>query len=64
MTLTDGVRVRMRTAEFVHPDGGASFQADVLVRADKADDESGISAAIAALNDPTDKKAARSTHRP
>ncbi|HKQ06277.1 MAG TPA: S41 family peptidase [Blastocatellia bacterium] len=49
MMLPDGVRVKVRTTEFVHPGGGATFQADAQVPND-AGDEKVIAAAMAALD--------------
>jgi C-terminal processing protease CtpA/Prc len=54
MLLPDGVRVNLRVAEFVHPDGGSTFQPDVQLTNETG--ESAISAAIAALNAPVGEK--------
>lgn len=51
MMLPDGVRVKVRTTEFVHPSGGSTFQADAQVPND-AGDEKVIAAAMAALDTP------------
>jgi C-terminal processing protease CtpA/Prc len=64
MTLPDGVRVRVRMTEFVHPDGGSAFQADVQVPNDGATDEKVIAAAIAALNTPGEKRAVADASAP
>jgi C-terminal processing protease CtpA/Prc len=61
IALPDGVRVRMRITEFVHPGGGSVFQADTQIPADGATDEKVISAAIAALNNLVDEKPAATT---
>jgi C-terminal processing protease CtpA/Prc len=57
MVLGDGVRVRVRTTEFVHPNGGATFQADVQLPSEGARDEQIIAAALTALNAPRSEKA-------
>lgn len=49
MMLPDGVRVKVRTTEFVHPGGGSTFQADAQVPNDAAD-EKVMAAARAALD--------------
>jgi C-terminal processing protease CtpA/Prc len=64
MILGDGVTVRIRATEFVHPNGGSTFQPDVQVPA-SAGDERVVSAAIAALNpNPNDKTATTSSSSP
>lgn len=57
MTLADGVRVRIRTTEFVHPNGGPIFQADERLSPEAASDEQVVAAAIAALNNSANNKA-------
>jgi C-terminal processing protease CtpA/Prc len=55
MMLVDGVRVGIRTTEFVHPNGESTFQPNVQLPG-SADDERVVSTAIAALNvNPSDK---------
>jgi C-terminal processing protease CtpA/Prc len=58
MTLADGVRARIRTTEFVHPNGGSTFQADAQMPGDSESDERVISTAIAALNNSAGERAA------
>jgi C-terminal processing protease CtpA/Prc len=55
MQLPDGLRIKVRTTEFVHPDGGSEFTADAQLP-DGTSDEKVISAAIAALNSTTGEK--------
>lgn len=57
MQLPDGVRVRVRTTEFVHPNGGSVFRADERIP-DGTADEKVISAVIAALTAWPNEKAA------
>ncbi|MBS1786707.1 MAG: hypothetical protein JST85_03245 [Acidobacteria bacterium] len=56
MLLADGVRVNLRVTEFVHPNSGASFRADVQLPNDIGTGEAAVTAAIAALNAPTATK--------
>ncbi len=58
MTLPGGVRVNLRVSEFVHPNGGSSFQADAQLTNEAGAGDGAITAAIAALNAPTNDKAA------
>ena len=64
MILGDGVTVRVRATEFVHPNGESTFQPDVQVPA-SASDERVVSTAIAALNvSANDKTATASPSSP
>ena len=56
--LSDGVKVRIRMTEFVHPRGGSQFQANVQIPIDSASDERVISTAIAALSGSESEQAA------
>ena len=58
MTLADGVTVLIRSTEFVHPNGGSTFQADVQIPGESASDEQVVSNAIAALKQSAGEKAA------
>ena len=59
--LGEGVTARVRTTEFVHPNGASTFQPDVQMPV-SASDESVISAALAALKvNPNDKTATASS---
>ena len=58
MTLPDGVRVNLRVTEFVHPNGGSSFQPDVRLTNEAGSGDGAVTAAIAALNAPASEKAA------
>ncbi len=57
MMLVDGVRVHIRTTEFVHPNGGSMFQADAQLPDYATSDERVISTAIAALANAASEKA-------
>src|SRR4030095_11384214 len=61
MMLGDGVKVRIRMAEFVRPNGGSSFQPDVQIPGDSAGDERVISAAFATLNNSGSEQTATTT---
>jgi C-terminal processing protease CtpA/Prc len=49
VVLPDGVRVRMRTTEFLHPNGASAFEADVQIPDESASEKRVVSAAITAL---------------
>ena len=53
--LPDGLRVKLRTTEFVHPDGSSVFNADAQLP-EGTPDEKVISSAIAALTSTTVEK--------
>src|SRR5204863_3768240 len=55
--LPDAVRVRVRFTEFVNPNGGSMFQADVQMPGESASDEQVVSTAIGALNNSASVKA-------
>ena len=55
MLVPDGVRVTMRVAEFVHPGGGSTFQADVDLTSDVGAGDRAILAAIATLSTPANR---------
>jgi C-terminal processing protease CtpA/Prc len=55
--LADGVKVRIRTTEFVHPNGGSIFEANEQLPRD-SEDERVISAALAAVTDSASEQAA------
>jgi C-terminal processing protease CtpA/Prc len=59
MLLPDGVRVTMRVAEFVHPGGGSTFQADVVLANGAGADDRAILAAIATLSTPANRAATK-----
>jgi hypothetical protein len=61
MMLADGVKVRIRTTEFVHPNGGSIFQADVQMPSGSESDERVIPTAIAALNNSAGGQAVTTT---
>lgn len=61
MVLSDGVRVRIRSTEFVHPNGGSMFQPDIQMPDESASDERVVSTAIAALNNSVGGKSATAT---
>jgi C-terminal processing protease CtpA/Prc len=63
MTLPDGVRVNLRVTEFVHPNGGSSFQADAQLTNDAGAGDKAVTAAIAALNAPAGDKASDVAHQ-
>jgi C-terminal processing protease CtpA/Prc len=54
--MLDGVTVRMRVAEFVHPNGGSDFEADAQMPADAVTDEKVMSAATAMLDSATEQE--------
>src|SRR5262249_32215848 len=56
MMLADGVSVSIRTTEFVHPNGGSTFQADVQLPGGSANDERVVSAAVEAHNHSASEK--------
>ena len=56
MILTDGVNVRIRTTEFVHPNGSLVFRADVQLPGQAASDDTVIAAAFAAINHSASEK--------
>lgn len=60
IVLPDGVRARIRTTEFVHPNGSSIFQADAKVPGE-ASDENVIAATITALTQPRSEKATATT---
>jgi len=57
MTLPDGVRVNLRVTEFVHPNGGSTFQPDAQLTNAEGAGDGAVKAAIAALNAPPSEKA-------
>jgi C-terminal processing protease CtpA/Prc len=58
MTLPDGVRVNLRVTEFVHPNGGSSFQPDARLTNEAGAGDNAVLAAIATFNLLAGEKAA------
>lgn len=64
MMLADGVRVRVRSTEFIHPNGGSTFRADVQIPDAAASDESVVAAAVGALSSASGDRAATAQSPP
>jgi C-terminal processing protease CtpA/Prc len=58
MMMDDGVIVRIRMTEFVHPNGGPVFEPDVQIPAASSSNEQVISRAIAALSNSSSERSA------
>jgi C-terminal processing protease CtpA/Prc len=62
--LPDGVRVNLRVADFVTPDGGTGFKPDLQLASSEAAGERAIHSAIDAMGKPQPRRDPSATERP